>query len=185
MCADRSTVRCHEGTGWRVFEGFVSSGFGAGPWRSHSGRKEIQKTDWHEDGGDKKSEISTAGQRRGAEVEVGRGDVQEQRVPEQVAGSLGFTLQATVLPGSRQTGTSNYIQSRNPSLRITSESESEVAQSCLTLCYPVDCSPPGSSVHGIFQARILEWVAISFSRGSSRPRDLTHISRIAGRRFNL
>ena len=45
MCADRSTVRCHEGTGWRVFEGFVSSGFGAGPWRSHSGRKEIQKTD--------------------------------------------------------------------------------------------------------------------------------------------
>ena len=41
--------------------------------------------------------------------------------------------------------------------------ESEVAQSCPTLCYPVDCSPPGSSVHGIFQARILEWVAISFS----------------------
>ena len=45
--------------------------------------------------------------------------------------------------------------------------ESEVAQSCLTLCNPVDCSPPGSSVHGILQARILEWVAISFSRGSS------------------
>ena len=44
-----------------------------------------------------------------------------------------------------------------------------VAQSCptLTLCDPMDCSPPGSSVHGIFQARILEWVAISFSRGSS------------------
>ena len=40
---------------------------------------------------------------------------------------------------------------------------SEVAQSCLTLCDPVDCSPPGSSVHGILQARILEWVAISFS----------------------
>ena len=40
-------------------------------------------------------------------------------------------------------------------------------QSCLTLCDPVDCSPPGSSVHGIHQARILEWVAISFSRGSS------------------
>ena len=45
------------------------------------------------------------------------------------------------------------------------ESESEVAQSCLTLCDPMDCSPPGSSVHGILQARILEWVAISFSRG--------------------
>ena len=51
------------------------------------------------------------------------------------------------------------------------ESESEVAQSCPTLCDPVDCSLPGSSVHGIFQARILEWVAISFSRGSSQPRD--------------
>ena len=42
-----------------------------------------------------------------------------------------------------------------------------VAQSCLTLCNPTDCSPPGSSFHGIFQARILEWVAISYSRGFS------------------
>ena len=47
------------------------------------------------------------------------------------------------------------------------ESENEVAQSCLTLCDPMDCSLPGSSVHGILQVRILEWVAISFSRGSS------------------
>ena len=46
-------------------------------------------------------------------------------------------------------------------------SESEVAQSCLTLCNPMDCSLPGSSVHRIFKARILEWVAISSSRGSS------------------
>ena len=46
-----------------------------------------------------------------------------------------------------------------------------VTRSCPTLCDPRDCSPPGSSVHGIFQARILEWVAISFSRGFSRPRD--------------
>ena len=46
--------------------------------------------------------------------------------------------------------------------------------SCSTLCDPVDCSLPGSSVHGIFQARILEWVAISFSRGSSWPRDCLH-----------
>ena len=46
-----------------------------------------------------------------------------------------------------------------------------VAQSCPTLCGPMDCSPPGSSVHGILQARRLEWVAISFSKGSSRPRD--------------
>ena len=48
-----------------------------------------------------------------------------------------------------------------------------VAQSCLTLCGPMDCSPAGSSVHGILQARIPEWVAISFSRASSWPRDLT------------
>ena len=45
-----------------------------------------------------------------------------------------------------------------------------VAQLCLALCDPLDCSPPGSSVHGILQARILEWVAISFSWGSSWPR---------------
>ena len=66
-----------------------------------------------------------------------------------------------------------------------SESGSEVAQSCLTLCDPMDCSPPGSSVHGILQARILEWVATSFSRESSWPRDWTEVSHIAGRCFNL
>ena len=47
--------------------------------------------------------------------------------------------------------------------------ESETAQSCPTLCNSMDCSPPGSSIHGIPQARVLEWVAISFSRGSCRP----------------
>ena len=51
-----------------------------------------------------------------------------------------------------------------------------VTQSCLTLCNPMDCSLPGSSVHGISQARISEWVAISYSRGSSRPRDRTCVS---------
>ena len=51
------------------------------------------------------------------------------------------------------------------------ESESEVAKSCLTLYNPMDCSLPGSTIHGIFQARILEWVAISFYRRSSQPRD--------------
>ena len=61
--------------------------------------------------------------------------------------------------------------------------ESEVTQSCATLCDPMDCSLPGSSVHGIFQARILEWVAISFSRGSSRPGDRTQVSCIVGRHF--
>ena len=53
------------------------------------------------------------------------------------------------------------------------------AQSCLTLCDPMDCSPSGSSVHGILQERILEWVAISSSRGLSRPRDQTHISYVS------
>ena len=56
-----------------------------------------------------------------------------------------------------------------------------IAQQCLTLCDPMVCSPPGSSVRGILQARILEWVAIPFSRGSSWPRDRTHVSCIAGR----
>ena len=58
-------------------------------------------------------------------------------------------------------------------------------QLCPTLCNPVDWSPPGSFIHGILQARILEWVAISFSRGSSWPRDWTQVSCISGRRFNL
>ena len=49
-------------------------------------------------------------------------------------------------------------------------------QSCLTLCDPMDCSLAGSSVHGILQARILEWIAISSSRGSSPPRDQTPVS---------
>ena len=55
----------------------------------------------------------------------------------------------------------------------------------VTLCDPVDCSLPGSSVHGILQARILEWVTISFSRGSSRLRDRTRVSHIGGRCFNV
>ena len=54
------------------------------------------------------------------------------------------------------------------------------AQSCLPPCDPMDCSPPGSSVHGILQARILEWVAMPSSRGSSQPRDRTHVSCLAG-----
>ena len=60
-----------------------------------------------------------------------------------------------------------------------------VAQSCLTLCNPMPCSSSGSSVDGILQVRILEWVAISFPRGSSWPRDWTHVSCIAGRFFTV
>ena len=60
--------------------------------------------------------------------------------------------------------------------------KSEVTQSCLTLCDPMDCSQPGSSVHGIFQARVLQWVAISFFRGSSQPRNQTQVSLPVDRR---
>ena len=63
--------------------------------------------------------------------------------------------------------------------------ESEVAQSCPTLGDPVDCSLPGSSVHGIFQVIVLEWIAISFSRGSSWPRDPTQVSHIVDRCFTV
>ena len=59
------------------------------------------------------------------------------------------------------------------------------SQSCPTLCDPMDCSLPGFSVHRFFQARVLEWVAIAFSRGSSWPRDRTRVSHIVGRRFTL
>ena len=55
-----------------------------------------------------------------------------------------------------------------------------VTQSCLTLCGSMDCSPPGSSVHGVLQARIPEWVAILFSGGFTRPRDQTGASCTAG-----
>ena len=82
-------------------------------------------------------------------------------------------------------------QSRTQLKRLSSSSRekfwSEVleAQSCLTLCDPMDYSPPGSSVPGILLARILEWVAIPFSRGSSQRRDQTHVSHIAGRFFTV
>ena len=65
------------------------------------------------------------------------------------------------------------------------KSESEVAQLCPTVCDPMDCSLPGSSVGGLFQARVLEWVAIFFSRGSSRPGDRTQVSGISGIYFTL
>ena len=60
-----------------------------------------------------------------------------------------------------------------------------VSQLCPTLCDPMDYSLPGSSVRGILQARILEWVTIDFSRGSSQPRDQTWVSHVAGRFFTI
>ena len=60
-----------------------------------------------------------------------------------------------------------------------------VAQSCPILCNPMDCNPSGSSVHGILQARILEWVAMPSFRGSSQPRDWIQVSLIAGRFLSI
>ena len=60
-----------------------------------------------------------------------------------------------------------------------------VGKSCPTLCNPVNCSLPGFSIHGIFQAKVLKWVAISFSSGSSQPRDRTQVSHIVGRHFTI
>ena len=65
------------------------------------------------------------------------------------------------------------------------KSECEVTQLCPTLCDPVDCSLPRSSIDGIFQVRVLEWVAISLSRGSSSPRDRTQVSHFVGRCFTI
>ena len=61
----------------------------------------------------------------------------------------------------------------------------KVAQLCPTLCDPTNCSLQGSSIHGVFQARVLEWVAISFSRGSFPPRDRTQVSCTVGRCFTI
>ena len=61
----------------------------------------------------------------------------------------------------------------------------KVTQSCLTFCNPMNCCLPDSSVHGIFQARILEWVTTPFSRGSSQPSDGTWVSCTAGRFFTV
>ena len=70
---------------------------------------------------------------------------------------------------------SSVFKSRDIGLPTKVHTRVLVTQSCPTLCDPMDYSPPGSSVHGIFQERVLEWVAISFSSGSSQPSDRTHV----------
>ena len=60
-----------------------------------------------------------------------------------------------------------------------------VAQSCLNVCDPMDYNLPGSSIHGILQGRILEWVSVSFSRGPSQPRDQAWASHVAHRFFTV
>ena len=95
---------------------------------------------------------------------------------DKVAGMrFGFSLQTSVI----------YCNHKLNTVYKNTERESEVAQSCLTLCDTMDCSLSGFSIHGIFQARVPEWVAISFSSGSSWPRDQTQISCTAGRWFTL
>ena len=77
------------------------------------------------------------------------------------------------------------VEIGNQPVEELKDAEVRVAQPCLTLCNATDCSLSGSSVHGILQARILEWVVISFSRGSSQPRDQTQVSPIVGRYFTV
>ena len=84
----------------------------------------------------------------------------------------------------------SYKQSESESRSVVSDSLqpyewASVAQLCLTLCDPMNCVAHQGSIHGIFQARILEWVAISFSRRSLWPRDWTQVSRIVGRHFTV
>ena len=95
-------------------------------------------------------------------------------------GQFSFQFQRNAMPKNAQTPTQLHS-----SHTLVRKKESEVAQLCPTICDPMDCSLPGSSLHGILQARVLEWVAISFSRGSSQPRDRIWVSCIPGRGFNL
>ena len=90
----------------------------------------------------------------------------------------------TPAPRYRRTATPQLYGLEHAQAEVTGEplpmsACAKSLQLCLTLCDPVDCSPPGSSVHGILQARILECVAFPFSRGSSRPRDRAHVSYVS------
>ena len=91
-----------------------------------------------------------------------------------------FLLQGIFLSQAGIKPTPPVLQADSLSADLSTVVVVLVTQLCLTLCDPMDCGPPGSSVHGILQARILEWIAISFSRGSSQPRDRTHTSCITG-----
>ena len=80
---------------------------------------------------------------------------------------------------------SEVSQKEKHQYSILTHAAAKLLQSCPTLCDPMDCSLPGFSVHGIFQTIVLEWIAISFSKGSSQPRDQTWVSRIVDRRFTV
>ena len=83
--------------------------------------------------------------------------------------------------GSKRSASAQPLASPRHRGQSGTSSELLVTQSCPTLCDSTDCGPPGSSAHGVLQGRILEWVAVPFSRGSSQPRDRTHVSPTAGR----
>ena len=89
---------------------------------------------------------------------------------------IGITCYEHFLPGNK--GPIN-IRAPNISVKV------KVTHSCPTVCDPMDCIRPGSSVHGILQARILEWVAVPFSRGSTQSRNWTQISLTAGGFFTI
>ena len=86
----------------------------------------------------------------------------------------------------RTIGKTSQLDIPDSFLFISTEWVSEWSSSVMSDSLQImDCSLPGSSVYGIFQARVLEWIAISFSRGSSRPRDRTQVSHIVGTRFTV
>ena len=96
--------------------------------------------------------------------------------------NLGVHIQSTTLKSAincSKQKKNHWIENHLLSL-ILINVKVKVAQSCPTLCDPRNCSLPGSCVHGILQVRILEWAAIPFSRGSSQPQDLTHVSYTIG-----
>ena len=93
---------------------------------------------------------------------------------------------------SNKTATMNFGRNTKTTAWISSHKGQLLSLSCVlvvqsrpTLCHPMDCSPPGPSVHVILQARILEWVANASSRRSFQPRDQTHVSHIAGKIFTV
>ena len=106
----------------------------------------------------------------------------QARILEWVFPSPGDLPDPGIEPGS-PTLQADSLPSEPPGKPLTWVWVSEVAQSCPTLCDPMDCSLTSSSVHEIFQARVLEWVAISFSRRSSQPKDWICISCIGKQIF--
>ena len=89
-----------------------------------------------------------------------------------------FKMKGRIISQSCRQGTRHWDPARRCLCML-------VAQSCLILCNPLDCSPPGSSVHGILQAGIPEWVSMPSSRASSQPRDQSWVSQVAGRFFTI